>query len=56
MLLLLRLFGVSDTKAVFLALLIYGIFIVNGLLGGVVYGFRGFLGGAAGGGRGDGAS
>ncbi len=54
MLVLLRLFGVSDTRAVFLALLIYGIFIVNGLLGGLVYGLRGFVG--AGRGRPDGAS
>ena len=42
MLLVLRLFGVSDTKAVFLALLIYGIFILNGLIGGLIYGLRGF--------------
>ncbi len=43
MLLLLRLFGVSDTRAVLLAFLIYGIFVVNGLIGGIVYGFRGFV-------------
>jgi len=43
MLLVLRLFGVSDTKAIFLALLIYGIFILNGLIGGLIYGLRGFV-------------
>jgi hypothetical protein len=53
MLLLLRLFGVGDTRAIFLALLIYGIFIVNGLLGGIVYGVRGFTEGRRR--RGDGA-
>ncbi|MFH1679312.1 MAG: lysylphosphatidylglycerol synthase transmembrane domain-containing protein [Candidatus Eisenbacteria bacterium] len=45
MLLLLRLFDVSDTRAVLLAFLIYGIFVVNGLIGGIVYGARDFIGG-----------
>lgn len=43
MLLLLRLFGVTDTESVFLAILIYGIFVFNGLIGGVVYGVRGLF-------------
>ncbi|MFH1277403.1 MAG: lysylphosphatidylglycerol synthase transmembrane domain-containing protein [Candidatus Eisenbacteria bacterium] len=46
MILMLRLFGVTDTQSVFLAILIYGIFVFNGLIGGVVYGLRGFFGGS----------
>lgn len=46
MLVLLRLFGVADTPAILLAFLIYGIFVFNGLIGGIVYGVRGFFDGA----------
>jgi len=35
-------FGIDSTYAVFVSMLIYGVFIVNGLLGGIVYGVRGF--------------
>lgn len=43
MVVILGLFGVGNAKAVFLSLLIYGIFIINGFLGGVWYGVRGFF-------------
>lgn len=36
-------FGVEATPAIVLSLIIYGVFLVNGLIGGIVYGVRGFL-------------
>ncbi len=36
-------FGVEATPAIVLSLIIYGVFLLNGLIGGVVYGVRGFL-------------
>lgn len=39
----LALFGVGATSAVFNSVLVYAVFIVNGMLGGIVYGMRGFL-------------
>ncbi|MBN1825292.1 MAG: flippase-like domain-containing protein [Candidatus Eisenbacteria bacterium] len=39
----LGLFGTGEAEAVFLSVLVYGIFLINGLLGGVVYGLRGFF-------------
>ena len=41
--LILGLFGAAEAEAVFLSVLVYGIFLVNGLFGGAVYGLRGFL-------------
>ncbi len=40
---ILGLFGVGPTAAVFVSILVYGVFILNGLIGGVIYGLRGFF-------------
>lgn len=42
---ILALFGISATSAVFTSVMIYAVFMLNGMLGGIVYGLRGFLAG-----------
>ena len=43
-LLALGVFGVGSAPAIFLSVLIYGLFLVNGIIGGLIYGLRGFFG------------